>query len=443
MHSPRRDTAWKHASLRYRSYIWGLGVIVFASAIVAEQNDTRPTVTRKESALLSLVSEVSRTNVAAAAGLLVGELSSESSASLDFTLGNLRFEMDAVGPAVSSYRLALEKAPRFLAARKNLARALLVDEQPATAAEVCREGVRMGQGDDADLLTLLGHACLAAGDSVSGESAFRRALLLSGTSGAKIGLAHCLALQERHREVVALVEEILRREPFRADLWRLRVRSLMAMDSPAEAAVAAETAIALGVGDGQLLAVAGDLHINADRSVLAIERYESALAAGGMERSRLLRAAEVAIAGGQEALAESLCSLAEDALKVDSAGADADADRSTLLRIRGRLAESRGDAAAARQAYEAALSIMPLDGELLLRMGDLARAADLLEEAQVWYERAGRRSGWESRSLVRRAQVEVERSRYASAVRLLEAATVFGETEGLSRYLAQVRRLVR
>ena len=59
------------------------------------------------------------------------------------------------------------------------------------------------------------------------------------------------------------------------------------------------------------------------------------------------------------------------------------------------------------------------------------------------YERAASTEGSEAEALVRQAQIEVERERYGRAVELLEASLVFDDAPHVTRYLEQVRRLVR
>jgi len=114
-----------------------------------------------------------------------------------------------------------------------------------------------------------------------------------------------------------------------------------------------------------------------------------------------------------------------------------------LLRLEAQQAYLSGDRKAALMAYKRLLEEDPLDGDALIALGDLHREADELEEAIIAYERAARISGKEAQALVRQAQVEVERERYARAVELLEAAQAIDPRPNVARYLDQVRELVR
>ena len=117
--------------------------------------------------------------------------------------------------------------------------------------------------------------------------------------------------------------------------------------------------------------------------------------------------------------------------------------RRKLLRLEARQAYLRGDRKTALKAHERLLEEHPLDGDALIALGDIHREACALEEAMMAYERAARISGKEAEALVRQAQVEVERERYAGAVERLEAAQAMDPRPNVARYLEQVRRLVR
>ncbi len=89
----------------------------------------------------------------------------------------------------------------------------------------------------------------------------------------------------------------------------------------------------------------------------------------------------------------------------------------------------------------ALLEQSPLDGPGLILLGDVRRDGEEWDQAALAYERAARQEEVQVEALLRHAQMEVDRKRYARAVELLEAAVVEDPRPQVQRYLEQVRRL--
>jgi len=398
-----------------------------------------PTVSRREADVLARVTALAATNTAAARTVLRDARTETSSPALDFAMGNLLLQDDELPAAAEAYRRALVKMPAFRRARINLGRVYLLQDQPAETIELYRELVRQGPAD-ADTLRLLGHAFVLQQKAVSAETAYRQALLLQPEdTDARLGLTKALLEQERHREALALLDELLAREPRRRDLWALRANLHLAADQPERALVACEAARRLGLADAGMLGLLGDLYMNAGQPEEAGEVYAAACDPAAPP-ARLLRAAEAMLAAGQLEPGRRLLAKAGSAFEAAPEDFSA-AQRQRLLRLRGRLARREGDLDEARGFFAQALRSDPLDGDALLLLADVSRQQGDLDTAVLEYERAARLPGYEARALVRHAQLEVERGRYAEAVPLLEAAQAFEKQAHVARYLDQVRRM--
>jgi len=118
-------------------------------------------------------------------------------------------------------------------------------------------------------------------------------------------------------------------------------------------------------------------------------------------------------------------------------------DQVTLLRLKGELAEQKGDSEQAMAFYEELLRLDPLDARtmLLLARGQWRKGQS--ETAAMTCERAARIPSFEADALVLHAQIEVERERYSRAAELLEAAQAFQQRSHVQRYLDQVRRMAQ
>jgi tetratricopeptide (TPR) repeat protein len=400
-----------------------------------------PTVTRREAELLQEAMQVSTTNAAAAAAALEKGDATASSAAVDFALGNLHFQARNLKAAVSAYRRALDKHPTFTRATSNLARVHIMRERPDEALTLFRELVLRGRAD-ADTYLLMGHALLLENRPVSAENAYRQGLLLDPESAeARFGLAKCLLGQERHAEALGLVSELLRLDAANSELWALRANALIALGRPTEAIRVLESARRLGRANGEMTATLGDLYLNTDMPGEAAACHREALQAGTVSAARTLRAIEALVALRRLDEAHELLPAFEQ--RLENNAEEARRLRPKLLWLTAQLARERGDRDEAVRLCEELVRKNPLDGTALLLLGDLLREDDALEDALMAYERAAGTQGREAEALVRQAQIEVERERYARAVELLEASLVFGEAPHVARYLEQVKRLVR
>jgi len=400
-----------------------------------------PTVTREESAALAAAMAMAETNTPAAVRAIEAFRRADSSAALDFAIGNLHFRAKDLDAARAAYEAALVRLPAFRSAIVNLGRVHLLEGRPAPAIELYQRLVRDGVAD-ADSLLLLGHALLMEDQSVSAETAYRHTLLLDPRQKeARLGLAKALMRQERYAEGLALVGEILRNDPVHRDLWSLRANALLGLGDYADAARAIETARRLGCADAEMLASLGDLHLNRNQPADGLQAYEAAFSNAPPTAARVLRAAEGFLMIGDLPGADCMLKRAAE-LKAAAPRAFDTASGLTLLRLKAERAQQGGDADGALALCQEIVRADPLDGRTLLLIAGLQQAAGRLEDAAMTCERAARAKGFEADAPVLHAQVEVSRDRYAQAVTLLEAAQTFRAQPHVARYLDQLRRMV-
>jgi len=359
-----------------------------------------------------------------------------ASAALDFAIGNFRFQSDQHEEAVAAYREAVRKWPAFRDARKNLGRAYLLLEREQEAIEVY-QGLMMDGYVDADTYLLLGHGLMMKRHAVPAETAYRQALLLEPEHrDALRGLIQSLLDQERFVEVRNLLRSALDQQPGEASYWSLLANVEVALENTEAAIRAIETARRLDASPPPLLMLLGDLYLDAGRATEAVARYEEARGKGGVEPARFLRAVEGLVQLGEAEEADRLLMATVITLAAEDAAA-----RQTVARLNAEIDVLQGKAEQAVTRYRELAATDPLDGRVLLRLGDLLRETGNAAEAELTYERAGRVSGFEAESLVRRARMEVEARRYAEASELLEAAQRLDPQPSVARYLEQIRRL--
>jgi len=425
-----------------RRWAWWLAVMLLAvQAAAGGVVALSPSVTPKEAEMLERAAAVAATNAAEAVLLLEGIARANASAAVDFALGNFYFQAGQYENAIAAYGEAARKLPSFRDARKNAGRAWLLLGRDAEAVRVYQDLATEGHFD-ADIFLLLGHGLMLRRHAVPAESAYRQVLLLDPENReARRGLIQSLLGQQRLNEVRSLVREALDSEPGEAAYWGLLANVETALgDSPA-AIRAVETARRLNACPPALLMLLGDLYLDAGRAASAVACYEEARRAdGGVDSVRLLRAVEGLVLLGEAARAATLLDAVEAGMAASEVPPAADASR-TVLRLRAEIAALDGDLANAVARYRELVAEAPLDGRLLLRLGDLLRETGNAGEAELTYERAGRLAGVEADALTRRARLESDGGRIAEAVGLLEAAQRIDPQPHVARYLEQLRHL--
>jgi len=422
---------------------WLMGSSVFAAEADHHDhlhNPFEPTVTKEESILLNTAMGVAATNTAQAIQILTATKQDNASAAMDFAVGNFYFQDEQLDQAATAYQAALTKLPKFRSAMMNLGRVYLLQQRTGDAIELYQQLVADGQAD-ADILLLLGHALLMENAPVSAEGAYRQCLLLRPKDPeAMLGLAKAVMQQERYAEGLALVGEILGRDPTNRELWTLRVNAYLAMGQHGDAARTIEKARRLDCADNEMMATLGDLLLNQDQPEDALQAYQLAFRESDVSRARLLRAIEGFLMVRDVKGAETMITRA-DAIREAEPLRFGKATETTLLRLKAELAQQQGRAADAIDLCKSVLSADPLDARTMLVLAELYQQSGQLEDAVMTCERAARVKGYEADALVRQAQIEVQRERYQQAIALLESAQTFRPQTHVGRYLDQLKRM--
>ncbi len=396
------------------------------------QSAPEPKVSAREATLLNQAAALAVTNMPQAVALLTAANDTEASAALDFAIGNFQFQDGQHEKAVAAYQAAVRKWPSFRDARKNLGRAYLLLEREQEAIKVY-QGLVVDGYVDADTYLLLGHGLMLKAHAVPAETAYRQALLLEPEHpDAQRGLIQSLLEQERYAEVRNLLRSALDQQPREASYWALLANVEVALENTEAAIRAIETARRLEACPPLLLTLLGDLYLDAGRAAEAVACYEDARRAGGVANTRFLRAVEGLVQLGEADKASALLDRVEAELALDDM---------TGVRLRAEIAALQGNLNQAIALYRQLAAADPLDGRILLRLGDLLRESGAVGEAELTYERAGRVAGFATEALVRRARLEIGAKRFSEAVELLEAAQRLNPQPSTARYLEQIRQL--
>lgn len=412
----------------------------FTESYMAE-TEIEPRVTVVEREQMEKVLElISSDQMERAAELLRKEQGEASSAVFDFTLGNIYFQSDDLGPAVRQYTAAVEKFPKFRRAWRNLGLIYIRQGEFEQAVEPLTRVIELGGGDSVTY-GLLGYAYSSIEKDLSAETAYRMATLIDpDTLDWKMGLARSLFKQERFADAVALCRGLLAEYPDRVDLWLLQANAYLGLNQPLRAAENYEIVDRMGGSTAASLSMLADIYVNEELYELAVERYVQAMEADPDSKpDRAIRAAKVltarAATGAAARLINRIESLHHDRLS--------DAQRKDLLKLRARIAVANGSGEEEVNVLQEIVELDPLDGEALLLLGQHSRRSGDLEQAAFYFERAAAVEGFEADANVRHAQLLVSQGKYAEALPKLRRAQTLKPRENIQEYLEQVERIAK
>jgi tetratricopeptide (TPR) repeat protein len=405
--------------------------------MVADRNE--PKVTQEEAGVLEKTEETAKTDLGQAIDMLRKAITLDSSPALDFALASYLHEKGDTDRAVTALREALNKMPAFHRARENLAKMLLQENEYAAAA---KELVRLLESDvvgKQEFWRMLGYAYLADSKPLAAETAYRNALVFAPEDPELlILLIRTMMEQGKLSETRLLVREALADTPLREELWKLLANIDMTSGKQYDALVSLECAYRLGIAGGEVLVTLGDLYLEQGLANEALTRFQETTAMDHPPVSRLLSAIEALVYQKNTREARAMLST----MKKVSEALTAE-HRMKLRYLEARVAEAEGDLKEALRCYRQLLDEDPLDGVALLATGYILQKQEEYEEALIYYERAARTSPEnEAQSLIRQAQIAVERADYRKAAQLLERSLEIRPVSYVERYLEQVRRML-
>ena len=404
------------------------------------KSEVEPKITADEKELFDELIPQIQANPTQAIATLTQAITPESSAALEFTLGNLYVQANDYPKGATQYRAAIKKFPDFQRAHMNLGVVLIQMNQHVEAQKELARTLELG-GEDGNIYGLIGYCHLISENYLSAEAAYSKALLFSPDKNDwKLGLAQCQLQQHKYGESVTLFGELIQKDPDNADYWLHQANGYLGLAESQKAATNYEIVRRMGKADAKVLNQLGDIYVNEGTYKLAHDAYRDAVAADkAKETAPPIRAVDILISVGEYEHATELLASIREILK-DKFGEE---DRLKVLQLEARLLLVKGEEAKAIAALEQIVDKDPLDGESLLLLADYYGRNDKAEEAELFFQRAEQIDDFEVRAKIAHAQFHVGRSAYAKAVPLLKSAQAKRPRDSVQRYLSQVEKLAR
>lgn len=406
-----------------------------------------PEIQYSEAEIVKGVIDLVQSDPRAALKRLTAAVTPSSSAMLDFIIGNLNFQLDERADALRYYQSAVNKAPSFAKAHKNLGFLALQSEKMDEALKSFIKTVQLGSAEGA-VYGLIGYIYLNTENFLSAESAYRDAMLkMPENVDWKLGLGRAVLAHQKHADVMNIMGELITKEPKKRDYWLVQANAFLSMERVMDAAYDYEIMARMGLGTKDTFYALGNIYASQNMPPLALIAYMAAVnLPDPPSMETVLGAAE--IMGARGAIDESATLAARISEVYGKKATKEESQR--LLKLRSQLAIIREDQAAAEGFLEELIKIDENDGETILLLADFRTRSGNYDRAKPLYEKAETMDEFAIDALVKHGQALVNEGNYDDAIAVLEkAASKLAQTENetryanVTRYLESVRRVAR
>ena len=428
----------------------------------AVETKVEPNINEEEQIVMGTVAELNANDdLKAAIEYLQKEINFKSSAALDYTLANLKFQNEQGEEAQQHYVDAVRKFPSFRRAYKNLGLVQVQQGKYQEAVPNISRAIELGS-EGAGNYGLLGYCYLNMEKYSSALDAYSRALLYNPDSlDLRQGKAQALFNLENYTAAIALFDELIDEKPDNKDFWSFQANAYLAVEQTENASANLEIIRRMGKADADQLLLLGDLHMNHDAPFLAVDCYQEAIK---LEKKptfkRALRAGQILASYSRWAEAEQFF----EAMRPLYGETISDKEKTEMLNLDAQIKMGLEKDDEAAEILKQVVIADPLNGRALIQLGqylikqagkqdELAseaenqaqaakdKAIELEAEALGYYESAAKIEKFKVEALTQHAQVLViRRKEYDAAVKLLEEAQRIKFRSNVEKFLEEVRK---
>ena len=344
-----------------------------------------PQVTTDEAGILQQVAPLMQNNdYRGAIAVVQTGITPESSAALEYTVGNLALQSSNYPLAEESYRAAIRKFPNFLRAYKNLGLTYVQQGKYPEAREMFVKALELGDSSG-DTFGLVAYCYLNAGEMAKARDAYGVARVLNpGNKDWVVGYAQSLIATGEYAKAISVFEELIAKEPARSDYYKQIANAYISLEDFETAARYLEIIRRMNKGDAPSLVLLGDIYINAGLLDLALNSYlEATTARGTISDKRRLGIVRAFL--NRRAFAQASDYL--DHFEETGAEDRSDEVKSDMLNLRAELAIAQGQQEEAIATLEKVTEIDPFNGRALLLLGGFYVESDPAKA--IYYYRVG------------------------------------------------------
>ncbi|AWT60030.1 MAG: Lipopolysaccharide assembly protein B [Candidatus Moanabacter tarae] len=404
----------------------------------APDSRTEPTINTEEKELFDLLkAQIEQNNIDLAITTVRAGITPESSAALDFTLGNLYFEKDQHTAAIQSYRNAIGKFSNFRRAHNLMGKIHVRLGKTEIAIKHFVKAIELGDASG-DLFGLLGYCYLRVQRIDAALAAYQQALMFDPKSNDwKLGKVQCLLNLQKWDESIALFEELLAESPDRQEYWLLQANAYLGLGRSMQAAANYEVLRRLGKATPDSLFQLGDIYINEDLADLAYAVYLEGLKS--KEKVDVRRPIRVASILASRASWKDASNYIESIRRAYGSELK-DKNELELLSLESEISLAEGETEKAVDILKQIIERDPLNCKSLLLLAGFQGKAGEVEESVFHYEAAQEIRECQYQAFVEQAQMHVARSEFCDAVPLLKKALDVENSDNVDKYSEAVNR---
>ncbi len=401
---------------------------------------TEPSISRSEQELFRSIVPQIESSPRRALDTLIAARSTDSSAAVDFLIGNLQLQQNNLPAAGAAYRQALEKFPSFLRAHRNLGLIEIQQGNPSQALEHLRMALELG-GASGETYGLMGYAHLNLDNPASARIAYEQAILFQPHSRDwRTGLTQALLQTNAYDSAAAILEELIQSYPDDPMLWQFQANLMIARDRPTAALTALEIARRLAPLPADSLFLLGELFHRADVTDEAVAAWLSAIQTDPNATANRLPHVLALLASGQQWSEFSRLIEGTPTQVIDSLSAEQQDNITYLVASRDW---QTGSIETAAEQFNLLVDRNPLHGPALLALAQIRRQQGDSDAALLLLERAARRPDSRLNALLLSARIHVDRSEFKAAIPILEQAIAIESRPDIIRYTDAVRQAHR
>lgn len=356
------------------------------------------------------------------------------SPAFEFVLGNAYYNSGRLDLAEQHYRRAIDQMPEYQRAWSNLGVLYYNGGRYQEAASALGKAVELGDATS-ETLGLLGFAMQRSGNTVAAEMAYLRALSAAPENTDWIeGLFNIYVEGHQYGRAESLGRQLLRLQPREAKHWLHYANLLVAQERRQDAIIVLESARALQLGDDATLLFLGDLYAQEHFTPEAMAVYRDVQQrTPDIGTLRVLVYAQLLVAERKPKEALALLSGLESKLGPTA--------RSSFLETRAEAYASLEEWAAARQDLEAVLAVQPLNGPVLLRLGQVLKSAAQPLVAQQILAAAAARPDVAYQAHLELADLALKDRKFRECIDQLVQALALQKTPAIQEYLEKIKTI--
>lgn len=342
----------------------------------------------------------------------------DDSSALQVLRGQVLLALQRYSEAAAALQAALKTQPDLALAHQAISLVYMQQQQYQHARPHLVAAINLGVAD-AQVYGQLAFINLQTAQPASAVAGYQQALLLQPDNNQwQQGLLYALIQSQAWSQAQAMLEQLLQQQPDSVALWLQRGQLALSQGNNKQALSSIEVALRLGENRADNLLLAAQLHLSSGSAGRGVSLLQQAIRAGADNNNwhtPLLQAASYLSYQQQWPALRQLLKQGTVPLQQLSAR-----QQSQLAQVKAQLATADKQPKQALQALQQAVALDPLSGEALLALAQWYETQGNIELASLNYSRAATIKAVQIPALQARAQLEINRQQYQTALRLLQ-----------------------